>query len=244
MHFFVGTSGYSYPKWKGAFYPEKLPQEEMLSYYARRFSAVEINSSFYRIPTVEAVKSWAPQVPDPFRFTLKAPRTITHQKRLKSAQDELDILINTSSALQRRLGPLLFQLPPNFRKDLPRLESFLSLVGDAARVAFEFRHESWFDDEVFDCLRANSSALCIADADDLPVVDLVGTASWGYVRLRREEYTDERLGGWIERLRSRAWDEAYVFFKHEDTGTGPELATRFLKLAGQSDRDGFPANVI
>ncbi len=182
MHFFVGTSGYSYPKWKGAFYPEKLPQKEMLGYYAGRFSTVEINSSFYRMPTVEAVTSWAQQVPDSFQFVFKAPQAITHRRRLKSAQDELEMLVNTSSALQRRLGPLLFQLPPNFKKDLPRLESFLSLFGEGARVAFEFRHESWFDDEVFDCLRANSCALCLADADDLPDAALVRTAGWGYVR--------------------------------------------------------------
>jgi uncharacterized protein YecE (DUF72 family) len=233
MNFLVGTSGYSYPKWKGSFYPEKLPQKEMLSYYAQRFSVVESNNTFYRMPNVDALESWTKQVPESFQFVLKAPQAITHRKRLKSAQDELDNLINTSSVLQHRRGPLLFQLPPNFKKDLPRLESFLSLIGNGVRVAFEFRHESWFDDEVFDCLRANACALCNADADDLPSADLVSTTGWGYVRLRREEYTDKSLGMWIERLRSHAWGEAYVFFKHEDTGTGPRLAARFLELAGQ-----------
>jgi uncharacterized protein YecE (DUF72 family) len=124
-------------------------------------------------------------------------------------------------------------LPPNFKKDLPRLEDFLGLIGKGTAVAFEFRHESWFDDEVFECLRANSCALCVADADDLPSAVLVDTAGWGYVRLRRKRYTSKRLDEWIERLRSQPWKEAYVFFKHEDTGTGPRLAARFLKLAGQ-----------
>jgi uncharacterized protein YecE (DUF72 family) len=233
MNFLVGTSGYSYPKWKGSFYPEKLPQKEMLSYYAQRFSVVESNNTFYRMPSVDAVESWTQQVPESFQFVLKAPQTITHRKRLKSAQIELDNLISISSVLQQRRGPLLFQLPPNFKKDLPRLESFLGLISNGVRVAFEFRHESWFDDEVFDCLQANSCALCNADADDLPSADLVSTAGWGYVRLRREEYTDESLGAWIKRLKSQAWKEAYVFFKHEDTGTGPKLAARFLELAGQ-----------
>jgi uncharacterized protein YecE (DUF72 family) len=230
MRFIVGTSGYDYPKWKGSFYPDKLPRKEMLSYYAQQFSAVEINGSFYRMPTMDVVESWAREVPDSFQFVLKAPQTITHRKRLKNSQDELDVLIKTSSVLKQRLGPLLFQLPPNFKKDLPKLESFLGLIDGGVRAAFEFRHQSWFDDEVFACLRANSCALCIADADDLPVTDVVGTTGWGYVRLRREEYTDECLGEWVEKLRSQAWDEAYVFFKHEDTGTGPKLASRFNKL--------------
>jgi uncharacterized protein YecE (DUF72 family) len=232
MRFFVGTSGYSYKEWKGTFYPERLPQKEMLSYYAQRFSTVEINNTFYRMPSVSVMESWAQQVPDSFRFVLKVPQTITHFKRLKNVEEETDHLLHAASALKGRTGPLLFQLPPNFKKDLSRLEVFLSLIANRTSSAFEFRHESWFDGDVFDCLRASSCALCVADMDDFRRADLVSTANWGYVRLRRESYTDKQLGEWIETLRSQNWEEAYVFFKHEDVGTGPKLAARFLELAG------------
>jgi len=234
MRFFVGTSGYSYKEWKGSFYPEKLPAKQMLAYYAERFSTVEINNTFYRMPKVEVLQSWAQQVPDGFRFVLKASRRITHNKRLKDVESETDYLLRAAAALETRRGPLLFQLPPDLKKDLLRLEAFLALLDDGERAALEFRHESWFDDEVFDCLRRNSCALCVADADDLPATRLVSTAGWGYVRLRRESYTDESLGQWIEQLGSQGWDEAYVFFKHEDAGIGPKLAARFLELAGSA----------
>ncbi|MBI2826150.1 MAG: DUF72 domain-containing protein [Planctomycetia bacterium] len=232
MRFFVGTSGYSYKEWKGSFYPEKLPQNQMLSYYGQRFSTVEINNTFYRMPKASVLESWAGQVPEGFRFVLKASQRITHHRRLKDAVDETDYLLRTARVLERRLGPLLFQLPPDFKKDLPRLEAFLGLIDVETQAAFEFRHESWFDDEVFDCLRKNSCALCIGDVDDTPSSDLVKTAGFGYVRLRREAYNDQDLGEWIKRLRSEGWDEAYVFFKHEDAGAGPKLAARFLELAG------------
>ncbi len=232
MRFFVGTSGYSYKEWKGTFYPEKLPQKEMLSYYAQRFTTVEVNNTFYRMPSVSVVETWAQQVPDSFRFVLKVPQTITHNKRLKNAEEDTDYLLRTAAELKGRQGPLLFQLPPNLKKDLPRLEAYLGFLGNRTPSAFEFRHESWLDDEVFDCLRANSCALCVADTDDFAHADLISTAGWGYMRLRREVYTDECLGEWIEKLRSQDWEEAYVFFKHQDAGTGPKLAARFLELAG------------
>lgn len=232
MRFFVGTSGYSYREWKGSFYPEMLPQKEMLNYYAQRFSSVEVNNTFYRMPKTTDLESWARQVPVGFRFVLKAPQTITHRKRLKDSEKVTADFLRIASKLKKRLGPLLFQLPPNFKKDLPRLEAFLGVIGDRPLAAFEFRHESWFDEDVFDCLRTHSCALCVADMDDSPYTDIVSTAGWGYVRLRREGYTAKRLGEWIKRLRSHAWDEAYVFFKHEDAGTGPRLAGRFLELAG------------
>src|SRR5258708_1624930 len=193
MRFFVGTSGYSYKEWKGSFYPEKYPQKEMLSYYAQRFSAVEINSTFRRMPEASVLKSWTQQVPDTFRFVLKAPQTITHFKRLKNVKAETRDLLRKASVLKGRRGPVLFQLPPNFKKDLSRLKPFLRLIGRRTRAAFEFRHESWFDDEVFDCLRKHSCALCTADSDDSPWTDLVSTAGWGYVRLRRGRYTKKRL---------------------------------------------------
>jgi uncharacterized protein YecE (DUF72 family) len=232
MRFFVGTSGYSYTEWKGTFCPETLPQKKMLSYYAQRFSTVEINNTFYKMPKVGLLESWAQQVPNGFRFALKAPQRITHRKRLKDVEDETNEFLRAASVLKRSHGPLLFQLPPNFKKDLPRLEAFFDLIDRETLVAFEFRHESWFDDKVFDCLRNNSAALCVNDADDCPRSDLISTAGWGYLRLRRERYAKKRLAKWIESLRSQRWDEAYVFFKHEETGTGPKLASRFLELAG------------
>jgi uncharacterized protein YecE (DUF72 family) len=231
MRFYVGTSGYSYKEWKGSFYPEKLPQREMLGYYAERFSTVEVNNSFYRMPDAGVLKSWAREVPAEFQFALKAPQTITHFKRLKNAQAATREFLRVVSVLKRRRGPLLFQLPPNFKKDLPRLEAFLRLLRKQTSVAFEFRHASWFDNEVFDCLRANSCALCVADSDDLPSAELVSTADWGYVRLRRKRYTRKQLAKWIERIRALRWEDAYVFFKHEDSGAGPRFASRFLELA-------------
>jgi uncharacterized protein YecE (DUF72 family) len=231
MRFFVGTSGYSYKEWKGSFYPQKLPAKEMLSYYARQFSTVEINNTYYRMPSLSVVESWTQQVPDSFRFVIKAHQVITHRKRLKDVEEATELLITTASALKERQGPLLFLLPPNFKKDIARLDAFLTLLGGRAPATFEFRHQSWFDDEVFDCLRTHSCALCVADGDDLPEVDLIRTAPWGYVRLRREGYADEQLRDWADKLRSLGVSEAYVFFKHEDTGTGPELAARFLQIA-------------
>jgi uncharacterized protein YecE (DUF72 family) len=232
MQFLVGTSGYSYKEWKGSFYPEKLPQKEMLEYYSQRFSTVEINNSFYRMPAASVVESWAQQTPKSFRFVLKAPQTITHRKRLNDCAEQVDELLQTAAVLKSQQGPLLFQLPPNFKKDLARLDGFLSIVDNRTPITFEFRHESWFDDEVFDCLRAHSCALCVADAEDLPPVKLFSTTDWGYVRLRREEYSDKDLRHWIKNIKAQDWNRVYVFFKHEDTGTGPKFATRFLELVG------------
>src|SRR5262245_3910454 len=232
MQFFVGTSGYSYKEWKGKFYPEGLPQEEMLSYYARHFSTVEINSTFYSMPKAGAFRGWARQVPDDFRFAFKAPQMITHRKRLKEVGRETKSFLRAVAKLKGGRSPLLFQLPPNFKKDLRRLEAFLELIERRTWAAFEFRHASWFDDEVFRALRRKSIALCIADMDDSPPPAVVNTAGWGYVRLRRKRYTRKQLREWIQKLKSQNWKEACVFFKHEETGTGPRFATRFLELAG------------
>jgi uncharacterized protein YecE (DUF72 family) len=232
MRFFVGTSGYSYKEWKGTFYPEKLPQDEMLSYYARQFPTVEINNTFYRMPKANVLKAWARDVPDTFRFVLKAHQTITHRKRLNNVAKETKDLLRATSLVNGRQATVLIQLPPNFKKDLPRLEAFLALLGKGARAAFEFRHLSWFDDEVYGCLRKKSCALCIADVDDSPLPHVVSTANWGYVRLRRERYSTPRLREWVKRLKAQAWKETFVFFKHEDSGTGPRFATRFMDLAG------------
>jgi uncharacterized protein YecE (DUF72 family) len=233
MRIFVGTSGYSYPKWKGSFYPEKLPQKEMLSYYAERFGAVEINNSFYKMPSSSAMESWAKQVPQTFRFAIKAPQTITHFRRLKNAEEATKNLFQTTAIFKARRGPVLFGLPPNFKKDLPRLEAFLRLIPRRVQAAFEFRHESWFDEEVFDGLRASQCALCVADVDELPRVNLVATANWGYVRLRRKRYTKKSLTQWVDWLNAQPWQEAYVFFKHEETGTGPKFAARFEELCAK-----------
>jgi uncharacterized protein YecE (DUF72 family) len=231
MKFFVGTSGYGHKEWKGSFYSEKLPQKDMLAYYANHFSAVEINYTFRRLPRPSVVESWAQQVPASFRFVLKAGQVISHFKRLQNTEKETDDFLRIASILKKRQGPVLFQLPPNFKKDVPRLAAFLSSIKGRARAAFEFRHPSWFDDEVVDCLRRHKSALCVADSEDLPVADLVRTANWGYVRLRRERYADKSLRKWISAIRSRRWNEVYVFFKHEDSAAGPKLAGRFLELA-------------
>jgi uncharacterized protein YecE (DUF72 family) len=230
MQFSVGTSGYSYPGWKGSFYPAALPQKDMLPYYSQRFSTVELNNTFYRMPGEATITSWMGQVPDAFRFAVKVPQTITHRKRLKGIGPDVEHLFSALSALKHRLGPLLFQLPPNFKKDLPRLIECLGLIGDRT-AAFEFRHDSWFDDEVFESLHAHGCALCIADVEESDTsAKLTATAKWGYVRLRRETYTDRELRQWIDRLRCQKWDRVYVYFKHDDVGNGARLAARFLEF--------------
>jgi uncharacterized protein YecE (DUF72 family) len=231
MRFFVGTSGYSYKEWKGSFYPEKLPQSEMLGYYAQRFSTVEVNNTFYRMPNPTVLESWAAQVPAEFRFVLKAPQLITHFKRLNGVEEAIDSFLRTASVLKQRLGSLLFQLPPNFKKDISRLDGFLDLIKGGPSIAFEFRHESWLENDVFALLRANNCALCVADSEELPAARLVNTANWGFVRLRRARYPKPQLVKWIDAMNAQQWKGAYVFFKHEDTGTGPKLAARFLELA-------------
>lgn len=232
MNLFVGTSGYSYKEWKGSFYPRDLPDKQMLRYYAERFSSVEINNTFYRMPSESVLTSWAGEVPETFSFVLKAPQRITHRERLKGSADSVAYLLKVADTLGRRLGPLLFQLPPNLRRDVPRLAEFLALLPHERRAAFEFRHASWFDDEVYDLLRSHGAALCVAEADDEPEVPFVATASWGYLRLRRADYGDDDLRAWAERIHQPSWDDVYLFFKHEDEGTGPKLAARFLELAG------------
>jgi uncharacterized protein YecE (DUF72 family) len=228
----VGTSGYSYKAWLGNFYPERLAAKEMLRFYASQLPAVEINNTFYRVPKESVLLSWAEQAPAEFRFVLKAPQKITHVKRLKDAGAEVEYLFRVGKALGSSAGAILFQLPPHLRKDIERLKNFLSLLPDDAAVAFEFRHPSWFDDEVFACLRARNCALCAAETDENDGSSLVATATWGYVRLRRSEYSRADLLQWKERIFSQQWDHAYIFFKHEDEGIGPKLAAEFLDLAG------------
>jgi len=231
MKLYVGTSGYSYNEWKGSFYPEDLPAKEMLSYYASRLPAVEINNTFYRLPQRSMLENWKQQVPNDFRFSIKASQRITHFKRLQDVADETKYLLDTAAALEEGLGVVLFQLPPNLKKDLPRLETFLSQLPPHTRAAFEFRHPSWFDDDVLAALHGQNQALCVSDTDDLPVSHIDRTADWGYLRLRRVEYSEANLKDWLERVRDQNWNDTFVFFKHEDEGTGPKLAAQFLGLA-------------
>jgi len=230
MKYFVGTSGYSYAAWKGIFYPRALPSKEMLSYYGSQFSAVENNGTFRKLPTITITHSWRGEVPKTFRFALKAPQAITHFKRLNNVDEITNELLNLANSLKKNRGPILFQLPPNFKKDVGRLDEFLTSISRRVPVAFEFRHTSWFDSEIFACLKRHGAAVCIADAAELPRVDFVTTAKWVYLRLRRERYSTKQLQAWIEKLENAKLREAYVFFKHEDTGTGLNLARRFMKL--------------
>ena len=231
MELWVGTSGYSYKEWKGSFYPAALKDAEMLGYYAERLPAVEINNTFYRLPKGSVLESWREQVPPGFRFVLKASRRITHIKRLREAVDETSYLFDTAGVLGQRLGPILFQLPPNFQKDLPRLQAFLELIPPGKSAAVEFRHASWFEDAVFDSLKARGCALCQADTDENPLEKLIATARWGYLRLRKEKYTKKQVAKVAEKILAQDWDGAYVFFKDEGEGHGPKLAQQLIELA-------------
>ncbi len=229
MRISVGTSGFSYKEWKGSFYPPDLPAGEMLRFYAGKLRTVEINNTFYRMPKAETLAQWAEQVPDGFRFALKAPQRITHIRRLKEAGDSVDFFFRVASTLGDRLGPTLFQLPPNFRKDASRLTDFLGALPPASRCAFEFRHESWFEDSIYEALRSRGCSLCLAEDEEL-ATPRIATTGWGYLRLRRQDYGEEELHSWAETVRSQPWEEAFVFFKHEEEGKGPELANRLTKI--------------
>ncbi|HVS31454.1 MAG TPA: DUF72 domain-containing protein [Thermoanaerobaculia bacterium] len=234
MRVLVGTSGYSYKEWKGNFYPQDLPAAKMLSFYAGRFRTVEINNTFYRMPDARTLERWESEVPEGFVFILKAPQRITHQKKLADVADELRVFYEAAAALKSKLGPVLFQLPPFARKDAERLRDFVRRLPPQSRAAFEFRHPSWFDEEIFSILRDRDAALCAADTDEVedPGTVLVPTSSWGYLRLRRTEYTEADLAAWARRVAGQSWTDAFVFFKHEDEGKGPAFAKRFGELLG------------
>ena len=225
----AGTSGFSYKEWKGSFYPEKMKEADMLPYYAERFDTVELNNTFYRLPNESTLQQWAARVPEGFRFSLKASRIITHIRRLRDVAEPVAYLYSVTESLGGARGPVLFGLPPNMKQDMDRLRAFLDLVPAGVPTAIEFRHESWHDDAVFDALREHGVALCIAQTaeEETPVV---ATAGWGYVRLRREAYDTAELEQWRERMAAQKWDEAFVYFKHEDAGVGPRLAREFLDL--------------
>jgi uncharacterized protein YecE (DUF72 family) len=237
MRTLVGTSGWSYKEWKGSFYPPKLPADQMLHFYAGRFSAVEVNNSFYRTPAERVLTGWAGQVPDTFRFAMKASRRITHNNRLTDEDGSLGYFLRAVNPLAERLGPTLFQLPPTFKKDLDRLGGFLDKLPKRWLAAVEFRHGSWFDEEVYHLLRARDVALVAVDEDEAegPGSPLVPTASRGYLRLRRSAYDTGRLQEWASRIRSQRWDEVYVFLKHEDgSPSGPAAAAQMEEILART----------
>jgi uncharacterized protein YecE (DUF72 family) len=230
MNLYAGTSGYSYKEWKGYFYPEKIAPAQMLAFYANKLPAVEINNTFYRLPKREVLELWSSQVQPDFRFVIKASQKITHMRRLKGAEDETNYLMDIVGVLEKKLGVVFFQLPPNFKKDMERLGAFLDSLPKSTPIAFEFRHTTWFDDEVYALLRAHNVALCLADTDEELEVPLVSTADWGYMRLRRPGYPPEELARWRKWVASQPWKQAFVFFKHEDEAAGPKMAMEFLAL--------------
>jgi len=227
----IGTSGFSYKEWKGPFYPEKIPADGMLAYYAERLDTVEINNTFHRMPRVELLEKWAAKVPEGFSFVLKTPRRISHKKGFDGIGEPLATFAANSRALGGRLGPALVQFPPWFKKDLELLATFADPVPEGFRCALEFRHESWFDEEVYGFLRDRALALVVSDQKvaDPPVVR---TAPFGYFRFRGESYDDDAMKAWAGKLLDAGWDEAWVFYKHEDEGAAPAMAARFREVVG------------
>ncbi len=229
--YWIGTSGYSYKEWKGHFYPGDLPDAEMLRYYAARFASVEINYTFYRTANVRQLQAWSKEAPEHFTFTLKAPRKITHDLRLRDAAEVAGDFCETARSLKTKLGAILFQLPPFLKRDVPRLEDFLHQMPPTLRVAFEFRNQTWFDDEVFDCLRRFGVALCVAESQER-TVPIEVTANFGYFRLRRPDYSDADLEACARRIQeaARDWSDVFVYFKHEAEGRGPLYAAKLRSL--------------
>ena len=231
MKLLAGTSGYAFKEWKGAFYPEDLKADAMLGFYASKFPAVEINNTFYRLPKENVLRDWAAQVPETFTFALKASQRITHYARLKEdCADTVDYLLKNTATLGTRLGPILFQLPPNLKKDVNRFRGFLGLLPSDRRYVFEFRHESWFDEEIFAAMRDRDIAMCIAEQDDFKC-PVVCTSTWGYLRLHKLDYDAAALGEWAKCVTSQTWGDVYVFFKHDESengGSGPPAVATFV----------------
>ncbi|MFN2601567.1 MAG: DUF72 domain-containing protein [Gemmatimonadaceae bacterium] len=229
MKLLAGTSGYSFKEWKGSFYPADLKSDQLLGFYATKFPTLEINNTFYRLPKEHVLLEWASQVPEQFTFALKASQRITHHTRLKAeSQSLVEFLLKNTAVLGGRLGPILFQLPPNLKKDIERLKNFLGYLPGDRRYAFEFRHESWFDDDTFAALRDRDIALCVAESAELKC-PVVSTASWGYLRLHRLDYDQAALEEWAKCVASQSWNEAYVYFKHDEgEGSGPPAVEAFV----------------
>jgi uncharacterized protein YecE (DUF72 family) len=228
----AGASGYSFKEWKGDFYPQSIKPEGMLAWYAERLPTVEINNTFYQMPKTAVLENWARSTPEGFRFAIKASRRITHMARLKAetAADSVQFLYRNLAALGAKRGPVLFQLPPQMKKDLPRLAAFLGLLPEGHGAAFEFRNDSWFTDDVYDALKGAGAALCVSEREDNAPPPLVETAPWGYVRLRLETYSDADLAQWARRLATTAWRETFVYFMHEPTA--PAYAQTLMRLGG------------
>jgi uncharacterized protein YecE (DUF72 family) len=233
IRLYAGTSGYSYKEWIGSFYPKDLPNKNMLRFYGDNLPAVEINNTFYRMPSASVLQAWAEQVPPGFRFVLKAPRKITHIKPLKEKRDEVGYFIRTAATLGDKLGAILFQLPPYLHINMGLFAGFTDLLPSEARVAFEFRHRSWFDDELYELLQTKGYAVCCSDSENQELSQFVSTADWGYVRLRKPNYSEQELLDWIQKIKSQSWQAAFAFFKHEDGAAGPKLARHFIDLAGR-----------
>lgn len=235
MNLRAGTSGFAFKEWKGPFYPEKMKDAEMLSFYARRFPAVEINNTFYRLPKESVLVDWASQVEAPFTFAIKASQRITHFARLKpECAETVAYLLKNTASLGDRLGPVLFQLPPNLQKDVDRLKDFLGRLPEERRFTVEFRHESWFDEDVFSALRERNVAFCVCEQPDFRS-PFVSTADWGYVRLHRFDYDQPMLREWAATVQAQAWSEAYVFFKHDEgVGSGPPAVGAFIDVCAGS----------
>jgi len=228
---YVGTSGYSYKEWKGIFYPEKISPKEMLRFYGERLGAVEINNTFYRMPAEKVLISWADQVPADFIFAFKAPQVITHIRRLKGVEEETGYLLRTLTVLGKRLGPVLFQFPKSFKADPEVLRTFLTLLPATIACAFELRSQSRLDPKIQELLREKKCSLCTTDSDDNPADEIISTAPWGYLRLRRSDYTEDDLEKWLRKIQAQNWEKAFLFFKHENEAEGPGMAVKFGDMA-------------
>src|SRR5215471_8306455 len=224
---FVGTSGFSYKEWRGIFYPEDLPVKKYLSFYAERFHTTEINNTFYRLPTTKLTEGWYPEVPADFSFTLKLSQRITHFKRLKNIDDEMNFFLESASALREKLGPILVQLPPNFKKDTETLEGFLTSFATKAKLAFEFRHESWFAGDVYELLRKYRTTLGVVEKeeDEGPDAPREVTGTFVYMRLRKGDYSKDEMLDWARWIRSQSVP-VYCYLKHDDRA--PILANALL----------------
>ena len=230
----VGTSGFQYKEWKGSFYPEKLPVAKMLPWYAEHFPTTEINYTFRRMPTVEILERWAMATPNTFKFSLKAPQKVTHFRKLRDCEELVATFSSVLQTLGPKLGPVLFQLPPNFSKELKVLTDFLDVVPHTIRPAFEFRHASWHDDGVFALLRSRNAALCVAESERMTTPAVV-TADFSYFRLRDTGYKKAQLARWAETIEAGSGKatDTFVYFKHEETGTGPKFAKWLMELLGR-----------
>jgi uncharacterized protein YecE (DUF72 family) len=231
MKVWIGTSGYSYAEWKGAFYPADLAANKMFGFYSERFSTVEINATFYRMPTDKLIDGWVKAAPPGFRYTLKAPKLFTYTKHLLDCAQPLDFVLGRAHRLGDSRAALLFHLPPYLKKDVPALKDFVAMIPREVRAAFEFRNVTWHDDTVYSTLSDAGAALCISDSDKL-TTPLVATTSWGYLRLRDEGYGREDVARWLEQIRAQKWDEAFVYFKHEDAGKGADFALQMKEMEG------------